>query len=108
MARVHPSELSSNFARFPRIARGLLPFALGGLAALGHEDWSLRVAAVMVVLVSAFLIVPTHRRAATWFGWLLGLGYFAVTLRWLVEPFLVDPVRHGWIAPFAIFFMAGG
>ncbi|SMX44340.1 Apolipoprotein N-acyltransferase [Octadecabacter ascidiaceicola] len=64
--------------------------------------------AVSVALALAFLILPVQRRAAAWFGWLLGLGYFGVTLRWLVEPFLVDPVRHGWMAPFAIFFMAGG
>ena len=90
------------------MARGLVPLGLGALAALGHEDWGMRFVAVMVALVLAFLIVPTHRRAATWFGWFFGLGYFAVTLRWLVEPFLVDPVRHGWLIPFAIFFMAGG
>ena len=48
------------------------------------------------------------RRASAWFGWLFGLGYFALTLRWLIEPFLVDPLRHGWMAPFALLFMAGG
>lgn len=108
MAKLHPSELSARFAALPRIARGLAPLGLGALAALGHEDWGMRIVAVMVALVLAFLIVPPHRRSATWFGWFFGLGYFAVTLRWLVEPFLVDPVRHGWMAPFAIFLMAGG
>jgi apolipoprotein N-acyltransferase len=90
------------------MARGLVPLGLGALAALGHEDWGMQFVAVVVALVLTFLIVPSHRRAAAWFGWFLGFGYFAVTLRWLVEPFLVDPVRHGWMAPFAIFFMAGG
>ena len=108
MARLHPSDLSARFAAFPRNTRGLVPLGLGALAALGHEDWGLRFVVVMVALVSAFLIVPSQRRSATWFGWFLGLGYFAVTLRWLIEPFLVDPVRHGWMAPFAIFIMAGG
>lgn len=41
-------------------------------------------------------------------GWLLGLGYFAVALSWIVEPFLVDMARHGWMAPFGVAFMAGG
>ena len=35
-------------------------------------------------------------------------GYFAAALFWIVEPFLVDPERHGWMAPFALVGMAGG
>jgi apolipoprotein N-acyltransferase len=41
-------------------------------------------------------------------GWAFGLGYFLLTLQWLVSPFLVDPEQDAWMAPFAIFFMAGG
>jgi apolipoprotein N-acyltransferase len=41
-------------------------------------------------------------------GWLAGTGYFAVTLFWIVEPFLVEPERHGWMAPFALVLMVGG
>jgi apolipoprotein N-acyltransferase len=40
--------------------------------------------------------------------WWLAFGYFAFTLQWLVEPFLVDAARHGWMAPFALAFMAAG
>ena len=47
------------------------------------------------------------RRAALT-GWLCGAGYFAVTLHWIVEPFLVDVARHGWMAPFALVFSAFG
>lgn len=43
-----------------------------------------------------------------WVGWAAGAGYFALALFWIVEPFLVDVARHGWMAPFALFFMAGG
>ena len=105
---LHPRDLSTRFAASPRIVRRLVPIGLGAFAALGHEAWMPGGLAVTVALVLAFLIVPSHRRAAAWFGWLLGLSYFAVTLRWLVEPFLVDPERHGWMAPFAIILMAGG
>ena len=90
------------------MVRVVLPVILGVTAALGHEVWTTGFLWVTVPLVLALLVVPAPRRAAVWFGWLLGLGYFAVTLRWIVEPFLVDPVRHGWMAPFAIVFMAGG
>ena len=108
MTTLHPRDLAARFAAWPRGVRLLVPILLGAIAALGHEDWMTGFAAVTVALVLSFLIVPTHRRQAAWFGWLLGLGYFAVTLRWLVEPFLVDIPRHGWMAPFAIFLMAGG
>jgi apolipoprotein N-acyltransferase len=41
-------------------------------------------------------------------GWAFGLGYFALALSWIIEPFLVDLARHGWMAPFALIGMAGG
>ncbi len=41
-------------------------------------------------------------------GWGAGLGYFGLTLSWIVEPFLVDVERYGWMAPFALILMAGG
>ena len=50
----------------------------------------------------------TGWRAAFVTGWALGVGYFALTMHWIVEPFLIDVARHGWMAPFALFFMAIG
>ncbi len=47
-------------------------------------------------------------RAAFARGWAAGVGCFAAGLFWIVEPFLVDPQRHGWMAPFALILMAGG
>lgn len=47
-------------------------------------------------------------RSAFLRGWLAGLGYFAVSVWWVVEAFLVDAAVHGWMAPFALVFMAGG
>ncbi len=49
----------------------------------------------------------TPKRAA-WSGWVIGTSYFAASLIWIVEPFLVDIARHGWMAPFALVGMAGG
>jgi apolipoprotein N-acyltransferase len=66
---------------------------------------------------SAFLFLPIifwlhagadKRRRAALLGWHFGLGYFGLTLSWIVEPFLIDVARHGWMAAFALFFMAGG
>lgn len=81
----------------------------GALAALGQEPFSLWVltplgfAAAMVLAVAALGV-----RSAAAVGWATGLGYFLVSLHWLVEPFLVDVARHGWMAPFALIGMSGG
>jgi len=47
-------------------------------------------------------------RQAFFRGWLSGLGYFAVGVWWIVEPFMVDAQNQGWMAPFALVLLAGG
>jgi apolipoprotein N-acyltransferase len=47
-------------------------------------------------------------RSAFLRGWLAGLGYFAVSVWWVTEAFMVDAATHGWMAPFALVFLAGG
>ena len=39
---------------------------------------------------------------------IFGFGYFLVTMNWIVEPFLIDITAYGWLAPFALTFMAAG
>lgn len=41
-------------------------------------------------------------------GWFAGLGYFALSVWWVTEAFLVDAASHGWMAPFALVLLAGG
>ncbi|MFD1192744.1 apolipoprotein N-acyltransferase [Phenylobacterium conjunctum] len=41
-------------------------------------------------------------------GWLAGVGYFAVGVWWITEPFMVDAAAQGWMAPFALLLMGGG
>ncbi len=107
VAAFHPKDLAGRIERAPRAVRWGAPVLMGALAALAHEpsvgNWSL-----LVGLVLALLALPQGRRRAAWHGWCVGVGYFAVTLRWIIEPFLVDLARHGWMAPFAILLMAGG
>ena len=45
---------------------------------------------------------------AAWLGWFGGAGYFAAAMFWIVEPFLIDVQRHGWMAPFALMFLSFG
>ncbi|NYS24421.1 apolipoprotein N-acyltransferase [Rhodobacteraceae bacterium 2376] len=37
-----------------------------------------------------------------------GCGFFAVSLNWIIHPFMVEPHIHGWMAPFALLAMAAG
>ena len=87
----------------------LLCMVLGALAALGQAPLGLWPATVL-----AFAAIygiwsqgwPTRRSALI--GWAAGTGYFLISLSWIVEPFLVDVARYGWMAPFAVFFLSGG
>ncbi|MEM6595838.1 MAG: apolipoprotein N-acyltransferase [Pseudomonadota bacterium] len=95
----------------PRSTWGIAALALaaGGTSALGQAPWSLWPLSIFgfAVLFWMFGAATAPRRAA-WLGWSFGTGYFAVALFWIVEPFLVDIARHGWMAPFALLFMATG
>ena len=81
----------------------------GAAAALGQAPFGLWPATVLGLAVGVWLISRAEGwRMAAGRGWALGAGYFALTLIWIVQPFFVDPWRHGWMAPFAIVLMAGG
>ncbi|MBM9593070.1 apolipoprotein N-acyltransferase [Rhodobacteraceae bacterium MCCB 386] len=83
--------------------------ALGALAALGQVPFALP-PALLLGLAGATVLLrrATGARQAAWIGWAFGVGYFALALHWIVEPFLIDPPRHGWMAPFALLFSAFG
>ncbi|MEM9710308.1 MAG: apolipoprotein N-acyltransferase [Pseudomonadota bacterium] len=85
-----------------------LPAAVAaGLAAgLGHVPFGLWPIALFGFGALIFLTIGARR--PFWIAWAGGLGYFGLTLHWIVEPFLVDIERHGWMAPFALAFLAGG
>ncbi|SLN64624.1 Apolipoprotein N-acyltransferase [Pseudoruegeria aquimaris] len=86
-----------------------MAFGLGLLGATGHAPLSLWYLA-FPALAGALLCLRRARSArhAAWLGWAAGLGYVGGTHFWIVQPFFVDAARHGWMAPFALFFMAGG
>ncbi|WP_424939058.1 apolipoprotein N-acyltransferase [Aliiroseovarius sp. S253] len=98
----------ARLAARPR-ARVIALLLAGAFAALGQAPFLIW-AATLLGLLAAFLMwrhSPSPRAAALQ-GWLFGLGYFTVTMSWLVNPFFVEPDRHGWMAPFALLGMAGG
>lgn len=95
--------------RWPLWTRLTLAMALGALAATGLAPLGYWPVTMLVLLTvpTLFLSAVSARQAALT-GLALGAGWFAHALIWIVEPFLVDPIRHGWMAPFAVSFMALG
>ncbi len=80
--------------------------AVGGLGQAPFDLWP----ATVLALGGLFVLYPVSQspRQAAFYAWAFGFGYFAFSLRWIVEPFLVDIARHGWMAPFALVLMAAG
>lgn len=89
--------------------RSLVALLLGLGIGLGQAPWSMPYLAffALILTLAAFGRLD-HWRVAAGFGWVVGLGYFGITLFWIVEPFLVDIARHGWMAPFALVLFVGG
>ncbi|MFU8777607.1 MAG: apolipoprotein N-acyltransferase, partial [Roseovarius sp.] len=89
--------------------RLLVLAVLGAVAALGQAPvgaWPLTISA-FALAYGLFLRAAGGRQAAA-IGWAFGTGYFLVSLNWIIEPFLVDVARHGWMAPFALLGLSGG
>lgn len=78
----------------------------GAVLALGHSPFDFPWGGLLALPL--IFVLWSGARCAALVGWLAGLGYFAISLSWIVEPFLVDVARHGWMAPFALVFLAGG
>ena len=83
--------------------RAVLAAGLGAVAALGQAPWELWGATLAALAGLIWLLgrMP-DRRGAFLTGLFAGAGYFALALSWIVEPFLIDIGRHGWMAPFAV------
>ncbi|MDG1289516.1 MAG: apolipoprotein N-acyltransferase [Lentibacter sp.] len=92
------------------VSRQMCLAALAGLiTSLGLAPFGLwPIALVALACIYLMMLSAQSRRSAGVIGWAAGTGYFALALVWIVEPFMVDPWRHGWIAPFALFFMSAG
>lgn len=96
-----------------RQRRAALALLLGALMALALPPWHLVFLVVPGFAGFLWLLDAAQRtarplRAAGVAGWLFGLGYYAVGVHWIVEPFWVDAARHAWLSPFALAGLAGG
>lgn len=83
--------------------RTILAFGLGAVAALGQAPWGFWWATIAGLAGLIWLLGrQSGARPAFWTGLAAGTGYFGLALSWIVEPFLIDVARHGWMAPFAL------
>ncbi len=110
------TERDTLVSRFERRARRsflrtlmLMAALCGAIAALAHAPFYLWPLGPLGLagLFALFQISGSGRRAFL-LGWAGGAGYFAMALFWIVEPFMVDIARHGWMAPFALIFLSAG
>ncbi len=103
------ARILARFAALRGWAQLGLAALLGAIAGLGQAPFDLWPATIAVVAI-ALMVHQTSQtpRQAAFHAWGFGIGYFAFALHWIVEPFLVDIARHGWMAPFALALMAGG
>lgn len=96
-------------SRRDRLAGAVANLAIGACAATGQAPlgwWPVSVVA-FAILVWRIADSPAPGRDALT-GWLSGCGYFAASMFWIAEPFLVEPEIYGWMAPFALILLASG
>lgn len=103
------SRVPARLAGLGAWARAALLALTGAVAGLGQVPFALP----LLTLAGLALVMASQRHArgrarAFLDGWAFGTGYFMLTLHWIVEPFLIDVARHGWMAPFALVLLAGG
>lgn len=81
----------------------------GAVAAFGQApyDQPLLLMLGLVVAITLFQRCARPWQAAA-IGWGFAFGYFLHGWVWLVSPFMVDPERYAWMAPFALIGMCGG
>lgn len=102
-------HLRDRIAGLTGVRRVFLLLLCGAVLALAQPPVSFPWV-IFVVLPVLFWQFEGARRPWSAFGvgWFAGTGYFAASLFWIIEPFLVEPEIFGWMAPFALAGMAGG
>lgn len=108
--------LRRNLLKTPRLARRqrpamlrLLPdFALGLVAALGLAPFGIWGATLVALALLLWRLGRMAPERVFWHAFAAGLGWFGLSMSWIVEPFLVEPEIYGWMAPFALVLMASG
>ena len=90
--------------------RGLVLAGAAGLCiGLGQAPFDLFWIALLGLVLAVFLgVSASSAKHAFRMGFVTGFFFAALTLQWIVEPFLVDFAAHGLLAPPALIAMASG
>ena len=81
----------------------IISLILGSVCALGNNPWALWYLSFLSLILWFWLIIKNDIPKKVFKEtFKFGFGYFAISLIWIVEPFLVEPWNHGWIAPVAL------
>ncbi|MCC1494360.1 apolipoprotein N-acyltransferase [Cognatishimia sp. F0-27] len=103
------AEARPRRAPLSRAIRIAIGFVAGLLLALGTAPYNLLILALAGLVMACWLFLRTRcGRSAALAGWTVGLGYFGLSLGWIVEPFLVDAAVTGWMAPIGLLGLGGG
>jgi apolipoprotein N-acyltransferase len=97
-------DLAGRIAALIGWRRLALAAAMGAVLGLAHSPFGLW---PMAFVAGPVLYRLWRRGGGFGVGWAAGAAFFALTLHWIVEPFLVDAPRYGWMAPFALVLLAG-
>ena len=82
----------------------LLRFFLLGLAlAFSQEPFNIPYCTFLVLPLITYLVIRFLKTSKQHLlsGLVFGLGYFGLTFIWIINPFLVEPQKNIWLAPFA-------
>ncbi len=102
------TALAARVAGLEGRAAWMLPLACGASLTLAQPPVSLPIFLFIAFPLLLWRLNGVAPARAWRLGWLAGFGFFLTGLYWIGEAFLVDIARHGWMAPFAIGFMAAG
>ncbi len=87
----------------------LASLGLGAIIGLGHAPVSFPFGVVVALPALGWLFLNARgAKGAFLVGMLAGVGHFGASMFWIVEPFLVEPEIHGWMAPFALVLTTAG
>ena len=93
----------------PARREAMVDVLAGAAIALGQAPisaWYLAFPALIWAM--SRMVRPACAAGSAWVGLLVGAGYFGASLNWIVSPFFIEPLTHGWMAPFAVVLMAFG
>ncbi len=89
--------------------RSVYPFLAGLVASLGNAPITWSIFTLIGIGFAVYLFSKENSFYSSFkVGYFFGAGYFLVTLSWLIFPFLVEPDKTGWMAPFALVLTALG